>query len=242
MSKNRVISIILAGGKGTRIKKKIPKVLLKIKNKTLIQISINLAETFSYKINIVINKTLIFLKNELKNYNFFLQKDSLGTGHAVKEFFKNKRFNKKNYFMILYADTPFILRSDINKMLKKSKIFDLVILAFKTKVNKGCGLVQKDKSSVIEIIEYKNSNKQQRKIDICNSGIMIFNYKVKKLLKLIKKDTTTKEFYLTDIVKISQKKSLNIGVVVSNNEIRSRGINDIKTYKKNIKYFEKKLI
>ena len=71
---------------------------------------------------------------------------------------------------------------------------------------------------------------------------MIFNYKVKKLLKLIKKDTTTKEFYLTDIVKISQKKSLNIGVVVSNNEIRSRGINDIKTYKKNIKYFEKKLI
>ncbi len=242
MIKNNLVSIILAGGKGTRIKKKTPKVLLKIKNKTLIQISINLAETFSDKIYLVINKTLIFLKNELRSYNFFLQKNPLGTGHAIKEFFKNRRFNKKNYFMILYADTPFILKSDVKKMINKSKTYDLVILAFKTNKNKGCGLIQRDKNSIIEIIEYKNSNKQQRKINICNSGIMIFNYKVKKLLKLIKKDIISNEFYLTDIVKISQNKNLNVGVVISNNEIRSRGINDIKTFKKNIKYFEKKLI
>ena len=95
MSRENLISIILAGGIGTRIKHKTPKVLLKIKDKTLIGTSINLAEIFSDKINIVINKTLIFLKNEFKNYNFFLQKSSLGTGHAVKEFFKNKKFNQQ---------------------------------------------------------------------------------------------------------------------------------------------------
>jgi bifunctional UDP-N-acetylglucosamine pyrophosphorylase / glucosamine-1-phosphate N-acetyltransferase len=241
MSRSNLISIILAGGKGTRIKHKTPKVLLKIKNKTLIETSINLAEIFSNKINIVINKTLLFLKNEFKNCNFFLQKSSLGTGHAVKEFFKNRKFNKKNIFMILYADTPFILKSDINKMLKKIKIFDLVILAFKTNSNKGCGLIKIKKSSVVEIIEYKNSKKQEKKINICNSGIMIFNYKVQKVIKLIKKDAITNEFYLTDIVKISKNKNLSIGVVVSNDEIRSRGINDIKTYKKNIKYLEKNI-
>ena len=56
MSRENLISIILAGGIGTRIKHKTPKVLLKIKDKTLIGTSINLAEIFSDKINIVINK------------------------------------------------------------------------------------------------------------------------------------------------------------------------------------------
>lgn len=241
MSRKNLISIILAGGIGSRIKNKTPKVLLKINNKTLIGTSIDLAETFSDKINIVINKALIFLKKEYKNNAFFLQKNSLGTGHAVKEFFKNRKFNKENIFMVMYADTPFILKSDINKMLKKIKIFDLVILAFKTNLNKDCGLIKKKKNSVIDVIEYKNSNEQERKINTCNSGIMIFNYKVQKVIKLIKKNALTNEFYLTDIVKISKSKNLSIGVVVSNDEIRSRGINDIKTYKKNIKYLEKNI-
>ena len=73
MSRKNLISIILAGGIGSRIKNKTPKVLLKINNKTLIGTSIDLAETFSDKINIVINKALIFLKKEYKNNAFFLQ-------------------------------------------------------------------------------------------------------------------------------------------------------------------------
>ena len=94
MNRNRVISIILAGGKGTRIKKN-PKGSIKNKNKTLIQISINLAETFSHKINIVINKTLIFLKNELKNYNFSTKKILLGLDMLLKNFLKIKDLIKK---------------------------------------------------------------------------------------------------------------------------------------------------
>ena len=54
------------------------------------------------------------------------------------------------------------------------------------------------------------------------------------------KNTLTKEFYLTDIVKISKDKNLKVGVIVSNSELRSRGINDIKTYKINKQYFENK--
>ena len=92
MIRKKLISIILAGGKGTRLKYKTPKVLLKIKNKTLLQTSINLAEYFSEDINIVINQSLLFLKKKIKECNFFLQKTSLGTGHAVREFFKSKKF------------------------------------------------------------------------------------------------------------------------------------------------------
>lgn len=238
MKKKKLISIILAGGKGTRLKYKTPKVLLKINNKTLLHASIKLAKYFTDDINIVINKSLMFLKKKIKKYNFFIQKTSLGTGHAVREFFKGKKFYKKNLFIILYADTPFILKSDINKMLDKAKYYDLVILAFKTNFNKGCGLIKKNKSSVLKIVEYKNSNMEEKKIKICNSGVMIFKNNVKSLIKLIKKNNLTKEFYLTDLVKISKEKKLKVGVVVSKNEIRSRGINDKISFKKNKKYFE----
>ena len=176
----------------------------------------------------------------MKECNFFLQKTSLGTGHAVREFFKKKKFYKKNLFMILYADTPFIKKSDINKMLNKTKYYDLVILGFKTKFNRDCGLIKKNKSTVLQIVEYKNSNKEEKKIKTCNSGVMVFNNNIKNLIKLIKKNNITKEFYLTDLVKISKEKNFKIGVVISKNEIRSRGINDIKTFFKNKKYFEKK--
>ncbi len=240
MKKKNLISIILAGGKGSRLKSKTQKVLLKIKNKTLLQISINLAKNFSEKINVVINQSLVFLKKEKKKCTFFLQKNSLGTGHAVKEFFKNKKFSNENLFLILYADTPFILKSDIGKMLNKTKNFDLVILAFKTNSNVGCGLIKKNRSLVSEIIEYKNSNKKEKEIKICNSGVMVFNNKVKNLIKLIRKNALTKEFYLTDLVKISNDKKLSVGLVVSSNELRARGINDLKTFRINKKYFENK--
>ncbi len=240
MKNKKLVSIILAGGNSTRIKSKKSKVLLKIKNKTLLQTSVCLAKKFSEKVNIVINRSLIFLKKQNKNYSFFLQKNSLGTGHAVKEFFKHKRFNKRNLFMILYADTPFILKTDIKKMLVKIEHFDLVILGFKTNSNIGCGLIKKRNATISEIIEYKNANKKEKEIKICNSGVMIFNHKIKNLIKLIKKNTLTREFYLTDIVKISKDKNLKVGVIVSNSEFRSRGINDIKTYKINKQYFENK--
>tara|TARA_A100000164_G_C21692223_1_gene669495 strand:+ start:10 stop:738 length:729 start_codon:yes stop_codon:yes gene_type:complete len=241
MRKKKLVSIILAGGKGSRIKYKTPKVLLKIKKITLLQASINLAKNFSDEIDIVINPSLKFLKDSYKKLNFFIQKKSLGTGHAVKEFFKHKKSYKKDLFIILYADTPFILKSDIKKMIKITKYYDLVILAFKTNSNKGCGLIKKNKNSVSEIIEYKNSNKEEKKIKICNSGVMVFNYRVKTFIDLIKKNYISQEFYLTDLVKICKDKGLKIGVIISKNEIRSRGINDIKTYKKNKRYFEKKV-
>ena len=66
MTRKKLISIILAGGRGTRLKYKTPKVLLKIKNKKILHTSINLAKYFTDDINIVINQSLIFLKKKNK--------------------------------------------------------------------------------------------------------------------------------------------------------------------------------
>ena len=155
MIKRNLISIILAAGTGSRLKSKTPKVLLKINNKTLISSSIDLAKKFSNNINIVINKSLLFLKKEFQNCNFYIQKKSLGTGHAVLTYLKNKKFDKKLNYLILYADTPFIFKTDINNMLKKIEFMDLVILAFNTNNNKGCGLIKKKIKKSIKSLNIK---------------------------------------------------------------------------------------
>ena len=240
MLKKKLISIILAAGKGSRIRNKTPKILLKINEKTLIHHAVDLAENFSQKINIIINKNFIFLKKKFPKHKFLIQNKLIGTGYALKVFFKKKIINKKNYFLVIYADTPFVKKTDIKKMIKKSSKFDLIILGFKTKNNKDCGLIKRNSNgSVNQIIEYKNSNQNDKKINICNSGVMLMSYKILKLSKEISRNELTKEYYLTDLIKIAQRKQFNVGLVISRDEIRSRGINDIKTYKKNINYLKK---
>jgi len=173
------------------------------------------------------------------NLNFFIQKKALGTGHAVRKLFNKKKFKKNNIFLILYADTPFIYKIDIKKMIKKSKLFDVVLLGFITKNNESCGLIQKNKKGeIIKIVEYKNATILEKKSSLCNSGAMIIKSKTMKLLPEIKKNKITKEYYLTDIINLSIKKGLKVGLVETKNEIGSRGINDLKAYRKNLIHYK----
>jgi len=239
MKNTNLIILILAGGNSKRLKHKKLKVLLKIKNQTLIDITIKLAKKFSENIFIVINKKLIYLKKNFLKLNFFIQKKALGTGHAVRELFNKNKFKKNNIFLVLYADTPFISKIDIKKMIKKSKTFDVVILGFISKNNKSCGLIQKnEKGEIIRIVEYKNSTTLEKKSKLCNSGAMIIRHNAMNLLSDIKKNKITKEYYLTDIIDLSIKKGFKVGLVETINEIGSRGINDLKTYKQNSIHYQ----
>ncbi len=223
--------LILAAGKGSRIKGTTPKLLLKIKNKTLIDHTINLARSIKpSKIYIIINSKLLFLKKSNKDCSFIMQKKLFGTGYAAKLFLKHKK-NKFNNLIILLADTPFINISDINKIKKKLIKNDLVVFGFKNKQNMSYGLIQKDKNQKIKkIIEYKNASVNEKKIDLCNSGVMGINRKnVKNLLK-IKKNKKLNEYLLTDIVEITKKLKGNVSCVISQKSKNNRGINTISEY------------
>ena len=223
--------LILAAGKGSRIKGTTPKLLLKIKNKTLIDHTINLARSIKpSKIYIIINSKLLFLKKSNKDCSFIMQKKLFGTGYAAKLFLKHKK-NKFNNLIILLADTPFINISDINKIKKKLIKNDLVVFGFKNKQNMSYGLIQKDKNQKIKkIIEYKNASVNEKKIDLCNSGVMGINRKnIKNLLK-IKKNKKLNEYLLTDIVEITKKLKGNVSCVISQKSKNNRGINTISEY------------
>lgn len=229
--KNKDLNIvILAAGKGSRFKSKTPKILIKIKSKTLIEHSISLAKKINPKnIYLILNPKLSFLEKKLR-CKFFYQNRPLGTGHAIKLFLK--KHNNLNKLLILNADTPFINLDTANKIIEKLNSFDLVLSGFITKKNKSYGLIKKNKENkVTKIIEYKNANKKDKEINLCNSGMMGISKKNYKNIFKIKKNKTTKEYYLTDIAKLTFENGLNTKIVLIKNNSLSKGINTINDYK-----------
>ena len=219
--------LILAAGKSRRLKQKKSKIFLKLGKYTFLQLIIKLANKLKpQSINIII-------KDKIKNIpkiNFFEQKKALGTAHAVNLFLKKSNL-KRGKLIILYADTPLISFPDVKKLIKKSKNNDLVLLGFNTKKNNGLGLIKRNKLNKVEkIIEYVTANKKDKKIKLCNSGIMVINNNLFHLIKKIKVNKIKKEYFLTDLINLAVKNNNKVGVVVTKNVLGSMGVNDMNTY------------
>ncbi len=203
-----VSTIILAAGKGTRMKSPTPKILHKIAGKHLIAFSVDLAKAVDSKETVVVisKETEQATKAALLDtgVEFCLQKTQLGTGDAVKIALTNLKIRSK-YILVLYGDTPFITKSTIKRMMSKAKIgFDLVFLGFQSLTKNSYGKFKiGPKKALIDIIE-KNEAGYSSFESLSNSGILLAKSNiVADLVKKIKNDNAKQEYYLTDIVKLS---------------------------------------
>ena len=128
--------------------------------------------------------------------------------------------------LVLYGDNPLVESKDIQLMYDKIKKSNLVLLGFKKKDNKSYGIIIHNKNEVSEIVEFKEANTRQKKLTTCNSGIMAFDYQSLNLVKKIDNKNRKKEYYLTDIVKLSRQYRLKINLVLAQNEKNAVGVND----------------
>ena len=205
-----VSTIILAAGKGTRMKSPTPKILHKIAGKELIAFSIDLANAVKSKETIVVvsgeteqDTRKALSGNKIK---FCLQKKQLGTGDAVKIATKNLKSRSK-YTLVLYADTPFVTKRTIKRMISEAnKGSDIVFLGFQTQTKNSYGKFKTaPKKTLIDIIE-KNEPGYSSLDSLSNSGILLARSNIiADLIKKIKNNNAKQEFYLTDIVKIASK-------------------------------------
>jgi len=224
---NNLIVLILAAGKGTRMNSNLPKVLHELNGKTMLQHVLDQSKSLNpKKIFILINKSMKFITRLFKNENFLIQDPQFGTAHAVSVFLKKVGIKKNEKLLVLYGDNPLIEKKDIDLMYKKVKKNNLVLLGFKKNNNKSYGIIVSKNNKVDEIVEFKEANYKQRKINICNSGIMALDYKSLNLVKKINNKNKKKEYYLTDIVKISNESRLKINLVLSKDEKNAVGVND----------------
>ena len=208
--------IILAAGKGTRMKSDLPKVMHKVAGREMVNMVIDEAKILNPKnITLVVSEEMkdfeekIFQAHPKTKIALTLQKERKGTAHAVQTALESIT-DLGDKVLVLYGDTPLINHSTLKKMVEKLEDFSLCVLAFDDEEENAYGrLVVDTKGHVERIVEYKDASDEERKIALCNSGVMaIDGHKIKQLLSQVKNNNAAGEFYLTDIVAIAGEMGL----------------------------------
>ncbi len=206
--------IILAAGKGTRMGGNSPKVLANLAGKPMIQHLIDTVETFpKAKTSVIIGHKGKEVENSIfsgKKINYVIQKNQLGTAHAVKQAIPLLR--KNSVSVVLYGDAPLVTRKTLNKLVNSAASGRLALLTYKKEDPSGYGrIVRGPKQNISKIIEHKDATSKQREIKEVNSGILaVKTTSLQQLLPSIKNNNAAKEYYLTDLIEIANKQSISV--------------------------------
>ena len=205
-------TILIAGGKGTRMLSKKAKVLQTLAGKSFLEHILSSADAISDKVSIVVGFDKHAVEKEavtiLKKAKIFEQKEQIGTADAVKTAIEFVDKNEK--VLILYGDVPLIRKNTLKKLFSLND--SLSILTANISDPTGYGRVLKDSNGLVEeIIEEKDTNDQQKNIKEIFTGVMAVNGKIlKELIPLINNNNASKEYYLTDLIGIANSNGFKI--------------------------------
>ncbi|GAG91918.1 unnamed protein product [marine sediment metagenome] len=196
-----LIVVILAAGKGTRMKSNKPKVFHKINNKTMLEMVVNTSLSLhpSKVIIVVSNENKEQIKNLIGDKaTYCVQTNINGTASAV---LAAEKEYKNNNILVLLGDVPLITCKTLSNVVDSK--MNGVIVGFNddNKDNRFGRLILND-NKVEKIVEYNEASEEERNISTVNSGMLYLKHKYTHLLHLIDNNNSKKEYYLTDIVKI----------------------------------------
>ena len=226
-----VIKVIMADGKGTRMKSEKSKLVHKIYDKELVKRVAEVAkEVGSDEVVAVVG----YLREQVEevlgdSVQYAYQDELLGTGHAVMQATKYLE-GKKGKAIILYGDVPIIRKETLINLVTKSyknKEYATLLTAIYENPT-GYGRIIRDEGGNIKaIVEEKDANMYEKGIKEINSGIYCFDIEeLLAALKLIKPDNAQGEYYLTDVIKIMNDKGLKTGAVIVEDNTEILGVND----------------
>ena len=225
MAHSDLAIVVLAAGKGTRMKSKIHKVLHPLGGRPMLHHLLDTADLLnpSRKV-IVVGTGKEQVENSLGNTaEVVVQEPQLGTGHAVKVT-KEALSGFKGRVLVLYGDVPMVSRETMEKIVSNEA--DVVVLGFTPADAKAYGRLKVNENGNLDaIIEYKDASDEERAITLCNSGIMALRGdSMFELLDVLSNDNAAGEYYLTDVVEIANSKGLSCSVSLTN-EQEVTGIN-----------------
>lgn len=221
--------VILAAGKGTRMKSSLPKPLHKIGGKPMLSHVLTAARELNPAQLIVIyghegEKLKAAYENDT-DITWVKQETFLGTGDAMK--YAMPKILADSNVLVLYGDTPLIDAQTLETML--TKVDDQNICWLTVEADQPCGygrIIRNDNGNMISIVEEKDANSEQKLITEVNSGLFAISSNVlASALPKLSSDNQQQEFYLTDVVKLALEENRMIQTVAGDFTLL-RGVND----------------
>ena len=224
------VTVILAAGKGTRMKSKLPKVLHKVGGKSMLQHVLDSAKEAGAGRNVVV---VGFGGQQVQEAmgdqaEFVVQKEQLGTGHAVLQaepLLKDEDCD----VMVLCGDTPLLTGNLLRKFYeghKESGAKATVLTAIMPDATGYGRIVRAEDGTVEKIVEHKDANEQELQIKEVNSGIYCFDSKALfAALKQVGCDNAQGEYYLPDVLEILKKQGDKVWAVATDDYESTLGIN-----------------
>ena len=227
-------SIILAAGKGTRMKSEKSKVLHTIFDKALLGYVIEAVNKTGYvDENFIIvghqaEKVEEYILSNYSNSKAILQTPQLGTGHAVSMALPYLE-DFSGEVIILCGDTPLITEDTLKEFIEshQAKKSDLTVMSavFENPTNYG-RIVRNADNTLNSIVEEKDATIEQKNIKEVNAGIYCLNWnKIKPAFSQLKSNNAQGEYYLTDIIKWANEQGLKVDAHILKNNDEIFGIN-----------------
>jgi len=226
--------VILAAGKGTRMKSDKAKVLHKVAGKSMVAHVIGVAKKIAKdNVHVVIGHQAQSVREEISksfSVNFAIQKTLLGTGDAVKAVMPTLDASTK-HVLVLYGDTPLIQKETLIKLLNGYFNYHAKVAVLATDLDnpKGYGRIILDSHGNMQSIrEDADVNAEEKKIRKVNSGIYCFDKELLiRTLNQIKPNNNQSEYYLTDAIEIARLNEEKIIVVTMNDSRQVMGVNTL---------------
>ncbi|RSL36423.1 bifunctional UDP-N-acetylglucosamine diphosphorylase/glucosamine-1-phosphate N-acetyltransferase GlmU [Enterococcus durans] len=224
-------AIILAAGKGTRMKSKLYKVLHPVSGKPMVEHIINrVSETNPDQIITIVGHGADQVKEQLgERSEYALQAEQLGTGHAVLQAASYLE-GKEGTTLVISGDTPLLTTETLNNLFEyhQGKNASATILTAQADDPTGYGRIIRDHIGIVEkIVEQKDTTPEEALVQEINTGTYCFdNRALFDALSKVGTDNAQGEYYLTDIIEILKEEGNTVAAYQTDDFDESMGVND----------------
>lgn len=231
MQYNRLAAVILAAGKGTRMKSEQPKVVHPVAGLPMVTFPVESAEALGCRPTVlVVGHGAEAVRSAVADHEvgFALQVEQLGTGHALlcaREALRDFR----GTLLLLCGDVPLLRHETLEGLVAEHEKRRAAVTVLTAELNDpfGYGRVLREGDEVLGIIEEKDASDEQRRIREINTGIYVFEAPfVFEALTGVGCDNAQREYYLTDVLAAARAAGRRVGAVLLEDADEAMGIND----------------
>lgn len=200
----RTALVLLAAGKGTRMKSDLPKVLHQIAGAPMLWHAMRAGAALGPDRTVVVgghgfDEVAASARSFDPDVAMVEQVEQLGTGHAVSQALPSLE-GFEGDVVVLYGDTPFISEDTLEAMRAARATHDVVVLGFEAADPARYGRLIMEGDDLIKIVEFKDADPAERAVTLCNSGVIAADAGLlAEMLAQVSNDNASGEYYLTDV-------------------------------------------